>query len=507
MLQISGAGHWFLEGWIGDNSVEFLVDSVSSMTAMSDSLYQKLVRAGAPVGALGYTSRTLRSANGTGIGVSGCSHWVVSFMGLQTEFLILVCDLATGTDAIIGTDVLGSVLPHTLDINNGLLFTDGGRLTTVTSEGHRSFQPCFHGWPLLGTTLFGGRTPLHRTYYRWSSYALQWVIGGPHIICGKYRPCRGQWRVPVLVSDFSQDTVMVEPFSEVGMVAHISAIQAVTEPMGQPACGGESLPIHLRDLLGHTSRNLDDMRQRQLAGVLLRYSDLFPVPGSTLTGHTDAVEHEINTGDGSPIRCAPRRMSPQKMTKEEECVAEMLTGDQIEPSDSPWSSPVVLVTKKDGGTRFCVDYRWLNDATVKDAYPLPRIDDTLDMLAGIQWFSTLDLASGYWQVSLSQEARTKTAFATHSGLFQFKVMPFGLCNAPATFERLMDRVLQGLRWSRCLVYLDDIIIFGSTFGGALDNLTLIFERLRSYGLQLKSTKCHLHFWDILLAGVAWNATR
>ena len=99
--------------------------------------------------------------------------------------------------------------------------------------------------------------------------------------------------------------------------------------------------------------------------------------------------------------------------------------------------------------------------------------------------------AGYWQVSLSQEARVKTTFATHSGLFQFRVMPFGLCNAPATFERLMDRVLQGLRWSRCLVYIDDIILFGSTFDGALANLMLIFERLRSYGVQLKSSKCHL----------------
>ena len=184
-------------------------------------------------------------------------------------------------------------------------------------------------------------------------------------------------------------------------------------------------------------------------------------------------------------------MSPQKMKKEEECVVEMLTGGQIEPSDSPWSSPVVLVTKKDGGTRFCVNYRQLNDATVKDAYPLPRIDDTLDMLDRKWWFSTFDLVSGYWQVLLSREARVKTAFATHSGLFQFKVMPFGLCNTPATFERLMDRVLQGLRWSRYLVYLDDIISFGSTFSDALNNLTLIFEKLWSYGLQLKSTKCHL----------------
>ena len=150
------------------------------------------------------------------------------------------------------------------------------------------------------------------------------------------------------------------------------------------------------------------------------------MPGSILTRNTDAVEHAIDTRDSLPIRCAPRRMSPQKIKQEEACVTEMLTGGQIEPSDSPWSAPVVLVTKKEGGTRFCVDYRRLNLATVKDAYPLPHIDDTLDMLAGKQWFSTLDLASGYWQVSLSPDAQCKTAFATHSGLFQFKVMPFGL---------------------------------------------------------------------------------
>ena len=154
-------------------------------------------------------------------------------------------------------------------------------------------------------------------------------------------------------------------------------------------------------LVEQTCQDLDPIQRRRLAAVLLQYSDIFPVPGAPLTGHTDAVEHDINTGDRPPIRCAPRRMSPQKMKKEEECVTEMLTGGQIEPSNSPWSSPVVLETKKDGGTRFCVDYRRLNDVTTKDAYPLPRIDDTLDILAGKQWFSTLDLASGYWQVSLS----------------------------------------------------------------------------------------------------------
>ena len=219
------------------------------------------------------------------------------------------------------------------------------------------------------------------------------------LIVGRTLVDPSRWKVPVLVSNFSQDTVVVAPFSEVGIIAKVSAIQSITEPLHPPQVGADSLPAHLRDLLDQPSRDLDTTQQRRLADVLLQYLDLFPTPGSTLTGHTDAVEHEIYTGDSLPICCAPRRMSPQKMKKEEECVTEMLTGGQIEPSDSPWSSPVVLVTRKDGGTRFCVDYSRLNDVTVKDAYPLPRIDDTFDMLAGKQWFSTLDLASGYWQVS------------------------------------------------------------------------------------------------------------
>ena len=134
VMHISGAGHWFLEGWIGDHSVEFLVDSGSSVTAISDVLYGNLLQAGAPVGALQTTARTLRSANGTGIEVLGCSRCSVSFLGLRTEFPIIICSLATGTDAIIGTDVLGSVLPHTLDIKNGLLFTQGEHHYSCTGE-------------------------------------------------------------------------------------------------------------------------------------------------------------------------------------------------------------------------------------------------------------------------------------------------------------------------------------------------------------------------------------
>ena len=208
-------------------------------------------------------------------------------------------------------------------------------------------------------------------------------------------------------------------------------------------------------------------------------------------GQTTLGQHEINTGDATPIRQPPRRLPFHQHNAVRELVSDMLQCGVVEPSQGPWSSPIVLVKKKDGTTRFCVDFRKVNDVTKKDAHPLPRIDDTLDTLGGAQWFTTLDLASGYWQVEVAQADREKTAFATPDGLYQFRVMPFGLCNAPGTFQRLMECVLQGLHWSTCLVYLDDIIIYSRTIEEHLARLAEVFTRLRDANLKIKPSKCHL----------------
>ena len=167
----------------------------------------------------------------------------------------------------------------------------------------------------------------------------------------------------------------------------------------------------------------------------------------------------------------------------------------VQPSSSPWASPVVLVRKKDNSYRFCIDYRSLNAVTKGDAFPLPRVDDLLDQLGQSKCFSTLDLAAGYWQIPVDEQSREKTAFATPEGLFEFRMLPFGLTNAPAVFQRLMQRVLAGLKSSdgaSCVsVYIDDVLIFSRSIEEHLEHLRAVLECIRGAGLKLKLSKCRL----------------
>ena len=168
--------------------------------------------------------------------------------------------------------------------------------------------------------------------------------------------------------------------------------------------------------------------------MLLQNRQLFSKDPSDM-GRTTIVKHHIPTPGGRPFKYQPHLIPHHLKSVTENQIDEMLQNNIISPSASLWSSPIVLVKKKDGSHRFCVDYRGLNAITTKDAYPLPRVDETVHSLGGATYFSTLDLASGYWQVEVREEDKEKTAFTSPQGHFEFQVMPFGLCNAPATFQR------------------------------------------------------------------------
>ena len=215
------------------------------------------------------------------------------------------------------------------------------------------------------------------------------------------------------------------------------------------------------------------------------YSDIFALD-STELGTTDLVIHLIDTGDSHPIRQPLKRIPFALQRTVEEMVQKMMAQGVIQNSNSPWASPVVLIKKKDGSHRFCVDYRRLNTITKMDVFPLPRVDDTLDMLSQTRYFSTLDLAAGYWQVKMDKDSHEKTAFNTCSGYYEFCVMPFGLCNGPSTFQRLMESVLMDLSQSSCMVYLDDVMVIGRNFTEHLENLREMFRRFRQANLKAQT---------------------
>ena len=229
--------------------------------------------------------------------------------------------------------------------------------------------------------------------------------------------------------------VVCNPFVEPVTVykgMRVATLQNVEAPVvGEIGAGGGEAAVEVEqekkemiwELVENTAVDLSPGEKD-----IFYHADVMAFSTSEL-GRTDKLQHHIPTGEAAPIRQ----------------LSQILEEGVAEPSTSPWASPVVLVWKKDGTIRFCIDFRRLNSVTHKDAYPLPRIDDTLDTLHGSRWSSTLDLRSGYWQVEVAKSDRPKTAFCTPEGLFQFRVMPFGLCNAPATFQRLMDLVLAGLQ--------------------------------------------------------------
>lgn len=256
----------------------------------------------------------------------------------------------------------------------------------------------------------------------------------------------------------------------------------------------KSLTDRQNHVLGLIRRDhLNEEESKSLDKTILEYSDIFYIEGDPLT-FSNHTKHSIPTTSNVPIHTKTYRFPQIHEDEVKTQVKKMLDQDIIQPSSSPWTSPIWVVPKKHDASgkqkwRLVIDYRKLNDVTVGDSYPLPNITEILDKLGHSQYFTTLDLASGFHQLEVQPEDIPKTAFSTPYGHYEYKRMPFGLKNAPATFQRVMDSVLCGLQGERCFVYLDDIVVFASSLQEHQQKLEEVFYRLRKYQLKVQPDKC------------------
>jgi hypothetical protein len=299
--------------------------------------------------------------------------------------------------------------------------------------------------------------------------------------------------ISVQICNLSSGPVVISPNSNLGQVQTCELESDLAENNNQ-VTQKSSVPVTILDQLDLPESRLDPDQMYQVQDLLIQYSDVFSKDDMDV-GFTGLVRHKILLNDTQPFKQRHRRIPPSMYTEVRNHIKQLLDTNVIRKSQSPWASNIVLVRKKDNSLRLCVDYRQLNARTIKDAYALPRIEELLDNLGGNQFYSVMDMKSGYHQVGIQEEHKAYTAFtAGPLGLYEYNCLPFGLSNAPATYQRLMEECLESISDDDeqfCQIYLDDVIVASKTFEQHLDHLRRVLDRFRVAGMKLSPKKCHL----------------
>ena len=312
----------------------------------------------------------------------------------------------------------------------------------------------------------------------------------------------------IQVINSSNEDIWLKPGTR---LARVQVIDEICSGAGEidvtVSCNGITVEKNNTLELGDKNPELPDLSTLQydksqkdkIEKLLQRHKEVFVSERSPL-GCTDTVRHHIRTTDDIPISQPYRRIPPQLFEEVRNHLNDLLKKGVIQESESAYAAPIVLVRKKTGELRICNDYRKLNKKVVRDAFPLPRIEESLEAMAGAKIFSALDLASVYNQIQVEPADRPKTAITTPFGLFEAVRMPFGLANAPATFQRLVVKIFREDIFRVLLVYLDDLIIYSGSFEEHLETLNMVFSKLKEHELVLKGPKCQLFKKDVKYLG-------
>lgn len=289
----------------------------------------------------------------------------------------------------------------------------------------------------------------------------------------------------VIIRNPNPHPVQLYRGTNLGFIDHGAPDETSSDVLVADSLKSDLIPAEEIDI----NPKLPDSLKRELKRIVTKHSDLFAWKITQLP-RTHLLQHRIELlPNVTPPFQRPYRTSRAEEDILDSIIEEMLNADILERSCSPYSSPYLLVKKKNGTWRLVHNFILLNKVTKKDRFPLPRIDDLLDNLLKKKYFSTFDLFSGFYQLELHPDDREKTSFLTRKGSFQFKRMPMGICNAPSSFQRLMNMALDDLIGPSCLCYMDDVCVFGSTFTEHMDNLEKVFKAVRKANLRFQLSKC------------------
>lgn len=519
-LQADSTVH--IQGKCESVPASMLVDTGSSVTLLSTNFARTLSKHAVEL-SLSPVSTVLKAVNNSAVPVMGGSVVLLSAGNLTVRHKVIVADIAP--DVLIGIDFLKA---HGCNIDFGRNMLQAGGEDVPLKPAHNAnpvvcrvhlahpvtvpaYSQVFVPAQLrtnddVALPCSAGFVSPSEKFISKFSTAMSSVVACPDSAGRVW--IRLQNMLPQTttipknyeIADFDSDIIIDEDDSGT------DSLSSANMPAQEHSCNAthqsSDLPASPDDLFN--LRHLDTHAKSAVSAVLNKNADVISQEQFDL-GRTDVATHSIRTSTEYPKRQPPRRIPLHQREEVKQHIEQLLDHDIISPSVSPWAAPIVVVRKPDGSIRLCIDYRQLNSVTEKDAFPLPRVDDAIDAMAGARYFSTLDLAAGYWQVELDEAAKAKSAFVTPFGLYEWKRMPFGLCNAPATFQRLMNRVLGDLVPNICLVYLDDIIVFSSSIEEHMSRLQLVFSRLRQAGLKIKPKKCSLLQPSVTYLGFTFSA--
>ena len=499
----AGSDCWYVNGHLCDFEMSWLIDTGASPNVLDRRSYECISSHIRPT--LHPVTNSLQAAEGSALKVYGQANFVMYIDSQEFTVDFVVADL-NDIQGILGMEFL-SQCSCIIDACNGELKIGPLHIAMKKWDGPTCSSIKVSKYV---TVLPGTEKVIFGTFdnSKWDTDSKLGIVESLNsftnsvgvMVTDAVVELNGP-EVLLTATNFGDEPVTINKGITVAMLKSVQKVMSLKGNVttNYPNKQLSDLPEHLQDMVKQTLAKLDPKYHMRVCGMIHENQDVFLEPGNKL-GRTHLVKHKIDTGDANPIKRRAYKPAISQKPIIEDQIEEMLAARQIVPSSSPWASPVVLVKKKDGSSRFCVDYRALNQVTLKDSYPIPNIQDCIDTLSGSNWFSTLDLASGYWQCEVDESDQPKTAFITHKGLYQFRVLPFGLTNAPATFERLMERVLSGMLGEQCLVYLDDIIAFGGSFEIAMQNLQQVLNRIREAGLTLKPKKCRLFRQSVSFLG-------